>query len=370
MSPAARRGHRAAEIGGTRGIVGVGDRRSAPGPIVGTGGSTGRRDPGQPDIDGGSPADVGPGWGLVTPFGLARRSVGAGTLALFAISASSPMTVLAGGIVATYAATGVIAVPLSFLLLAAALGLFSLGFAAMVRDTPHAASFTALLTRGLGTTTGAVGSAVALLSYNAVQIGLYGLFGATSVAQTAGLPLLAALPWWSWAGLAWLVVTVLGVFHVQLSARIVGAVLCVELTVIVLFDVVGLGEPAAPGPGSTSMGAVTAPLRIDLLTGSGLGGVLALGVAAFIGFETVAAFREEVRHPASIRPALTGTVAFLGVFYAMTAWALAAATGPDRIVDATRDPATGPDLPFTLLADRLGPAAAVAGRTLLRRRRE
>ena len=111
--------------------------------------------------------------------------------------------------------------------------------------------------------------------------------------------------------------------------------------------------------------AGTAPLGVDLLATGGLGGVLGLGVAAFVGFETIAAFREEVRHPAAIRPALTGTVAFLGVVYFLASWALAVAAGPDRIVDAARDPVLGPDLPFTLLAERLGPVVAVIGRLLL-----
>ena len=39
------------------------------------------------------------------------------------------MTVLAGGVVATFAATGVVGTPLSFPILAIVLGLFSVGYA-------------------------------------------------------------------------------------------------------------------------------------------------------------------------------------------------------------------------------------------------
>jgi len=62
------------------------------------------------------------------PGGLARKSVGTPSLWFFAVGASSPMTVLAGGVIATYAATGVVGVPLSFLLLAGALALTAVSY--------------------------------------------------------------------------------------------------------------------------------------------------------------------------------------------------------------------------------------------------
>jgi len=115
------------------------------GPVTGPAARTAPRH--QPE---GDPASfVVMGWGGpggITPYGLARRSLGSQVLWLFGVSASAPMTVLAGGTVATFAATGVIAVPLSFPLLAVALGLFAIGYTRLARDVPHAATFAALLT--------------------------------------------------------------------------------------------------------------------------------------------------------------------------------------------------------------------------------
>ena len=149
-----------------------------------------------------------------TPHGLARRSVGSGELWVFGVSASAPLTVLAGGVVATYATTGVIAVPLSFLVLTAVLLLFSIGFVRLAREAPHAATFVALLAAGLGRTAATAGAAVALLGYNAIQIALYGLLGATAAGLLGG-------PWWVWALLAWVAVAVLGILNVGLNARVV-----------------------------------------------------------------------------------------------------------------------------------------------------
>jgi amino acid transporter len=198
-----------------------------------------------------------------TPHGLARRSVGTGALWILGVSASAPMTALAGGVVTTFAVTGVVGVPTSFLVLTAGLLLFSVGFAALSRDIPHAATFSAYLALGLGRTTGVAGGMVALLSYNAIQVSLYGLLGATVSSLLGG-------PWWVWALVAWAVVAGLGVGRVGLSARLVGVLLVVELLVIVAFDVVGFTAPAEPGD-------LFGPLAPDRFAVEGVGGVLAFG---------------------------------------------------------------------------------------------
>lgn len=284
-----------------------------------------------------------------TPHGLARRSVGPAGLWVFGVSASAPMTVLAGGVVATYATTGVIAVPLSFPILTVALLGFAVGYVDLARRAPHAASFVAVLAAGLGRVPAVAGGAVALLGYNAIQIGLYGLLGATAAALLGG-------PWWGWALLAWVVVAGLGIRNVNLNARVVATVLTAELAVILAFDVVALTHPADPA-------AVWAPWQPDLLLVDGVGGALAFGIAAFIGFEAVTSFAEETRDPARLPRTVYTTVVFLGILYAMSSWALAVTVGPDRIVEVARDPGSG--IPFSILATHLGPIVATAGLALL-----
>jgi amino acid transporter len=256
--------------------------------------------------------------------------------------------------VATFAATGVIAVPLSFPLLAVALGLFAIGYTRLARDVPHAATFAALLTHGLGRTVGAAAAFVAVLAYNCVQIGLYGLLGATVAGQLGGT-------WWAWALVAWATVAVIGYRGVTLGAPVIAVVLALELGMIVLFDVVALTHPA-----HTDIGPWLQPWRPDMLAVDGVGGVLAFGIAAFLGFETTAAFGEEVRSERSVGRATWTCLAFLGIFYGISTWAMAVAVGPESIVDAARDPGSG--IPFSVLATGLGPfgpLAASVGVTLL-----
>ena len=136
---------------------------------------------------------------------LRRRRLGVVHIVFFTVAASAPLTVLGGGVTTTFAVTGVTAVPLSFLILAVALALFAVGYAAMSRFVANAGAFYSYLAHGLGATWAVAGAFVAVISYNAIQIGLYGLFGAALgdlVNQTTGVE----LPWWAWALAALIVV--------------------------------------------------------------------------------------------------------------------------------------------------------------------
>jgi amino acid transporter len=265
--------------------------------------------------------------------------LGAGSLWVFAVSASSPLTVLVGGVIATYATTGVVGVPASFVLIAVALLLLATGYVAMSRRVPHAAPFFALLARGIGGTAASAGAAVALLGYLCIGISLYGLVGVTLAGLVGGA-------WWGWAAAVWLLIAVLGVTRAATNAKIVGALLAVELGVIVLFDVAAFTHPAG---GHIDL----APLTPKALFVDGAGGVFALGMAAFVGGETGPVFGEEARTPAAVRRATLAAVAFMGVFYAVSSWALVVAVGPGQVVAAARDPELG--LPFSLLGQVYGP---------------
>ena len=282
--------------------------------------------------------------------GLTQRSVGAVELMSLGICASCPMAVLAGAVVATYAATGVVDLSPSFILLGAALALFAVGFLAMSRDIPNAASFYAFLSHGLGPVVGLAGAAVSLLSYYVVQLSLYGLLGAITAGLFGG-------PWWAWAFAAWIVIGLLGVLHIGVNTRLLAVILVLELLVIALVDMTGLLSPA---DGQLDFGPLQPGI---LLTSAGLGGVLAFGISSFIGFETIAAYREEAVSHRSVARACYGTIGFLSVFYAVSSWALALAVGPDHIIDTARDPAA--NLPFGVLGEQYGSFVQAVGQALL-----
>jgi amino acid transporter len=255
-------------------------------------------------------------------------------LLVFAVGASSPMTVLAGGIPATYATTGVRGVALGFLVIGLALALLSVGYVAMARHVEHAAIAYALIARGLGRVAGVGAGAVAIVAYNAIQVSLYPLLGVTVAGVWGGV-------WWAWAGVAWAVVGLLGLRNVRLSARLLGITLCAEIALIAWLDLFAFTHPHGGH-------LTTIPLRPSELFGAGVGGVFALCCAAFAGYESTAVFGEETRGRRTVARATFIALAFLAVFYAASAWALAAFTGADHIIDDARNPDAG--LPFSVLA--------------------
>jgi amino acid transporter len=285
---------------------------------------------------------------MSAPSGLARKSVGTGSLFFFCVGASAPMTVLAGSVVATYAYTGVVGVPLSFLVLAVALAFFTVGYVAITRYVPHAATFYAILARGLGRTWGMMAGLIALVSYNAIQVCLYGLLGWTVAGTLGGR-------WWIWAAVGWFLVGLLGVLHVNINARVLAVLLVMEIAVIVLFDIAAFANPAGNS-------VTTAPMNPANLFVNGVGGVFALGIAAFVGYESAPFYSEEARRPSVVPRASFAALGFVGLFYAVSAWAMASAegtqtvgTGADAapgVVAAARDPNSG--LPFSILDAHYG----------------
>jgi amino acid transporter len=277
---------------------------------------------------------------------LRRRRLGVIHLFFFTVAASAPLTVLGGGVTATFAVTGSAGVPLSFLVLAVALALFAVGYAAMSRHVANAGAFYSYLAKGLGRTWGVAGAFVALISYNAIQIGLYGLFGA-GFADFAASTFGVTLPWYIWGLAALLVVGTLGVLRVDLNASVLAVLLVLEIVAVLLYDIGALGHPAT--------GTITAAgFRPSELFAPGVGAVLALGIAAFTGFESGAIYSEECRNPRiTVARATFFAVGFTGIFYALSAWAMVQTVGPENLQSAATQ--NGPGLVFGALAEHWSP---------------
>lgn len=264
--------------------------------------------------------------------------MGLSGLSVFAVGASAPTAALIAGVGQTYSQTGVTGVPLSYLLLAVALYLLTIGYLAMNGREPSAAPFYILLARGLGRPWGVAGGVLALVGYNAVEISLFGFAGGTLRDSWGG-------PWWAWAAGPWLLIGWLGLRRVDISAKVLTGVLATEFSVIALIDVVAFTHPAG---GKISF----EPLEPgNLFVGAAFGLVLAFGVAAFIGFETGTSFGEEAREDRNIPRATKVALCIVTPVYLVSAWAVPVWTGPGNVQAAAR---LDPTLPFTILSQELG----------------
>jgi amino acid transporter len=276
----------------------------------------------------------------------AHRRLGVGAIAMMIIAASAPLTVVAGGATSAFSVTQVLGIPFGYIVLAAVLGIFALGYAAMSRHITNAGAFYAYISQGIGRPFGVGSSIIALVSYNAMQIGIYGMFGfqvSTFVQAKTGW----ATPWWLWVLICIVIIGLMGVNRVDLSVKVVGVLVILEFLVVIIFDFVAFANPAE--------GFSTAPVTPTALIVPGVGAALAFGIAAFMGFESAAIYSEESRDPKRTIPRATFlAVAVIGVFYAISSWALALVIGPNTLAAGISPEEAGPPLFFNFVATQLG----------------
>ncbi|MFV2020970.1 APC family permease [Micromonospora sp. LOL_023] len=285
---------------------------------------------------------------------LARSRLGVPQVLFFVLAAAAPLTVVAGGASTGFAVTGTTAVPMAYLLIAAVMAIFAVGYVAMSRHVVNAGAMYSYVAHGLGPIPGIAAAFVALVAYNAMQIGLYGAFGvvAAEVLAVAGTP----VPWWVCALAGWALVAALGLARVDLNGRVLAGLLLAELAVIIGYDLVMVTHPA---------GGTVATETLDprqLLT-PGVTAMLVGGIAGFVGIEAGTVFAEETRDPRrTVARATYLAVAITGACYAGSAWAMSVAAGADSVVaQAQRH---GTELMFVLVSPHIGQTFVDAGRLL------
>lgn len=278
---------------------------------------------------------------------LARRTLGVPALVFLIIAASAPLTVLAGGATTSFAVTGELGVPVGYLLLGLVLIFFAIGYGRMSALIQNAGAFYAYVAAGLGIRAGIGTSFLALVTYNAMQIGLYGVFGFTASSVLGELTGLEA-PWWLCALAGWLIVGALGVNTVDLNAKVLAVIVALEFVIVIAVS--ALSFSVAPEGISAE-----AFLPEHWLTGS-FGALLAFGIAAFMGFESGAIYSEEAKDPRrSVATATYIAVGIIAAFYAISAWAFSLGVGTSQMVEQSQQ--WGPDLMFVFLGQHV-PAMA------------
>lgn len=286
---------------------------------------------------------------------LAADRLGVPSVVFFVMSAATPLTVVAGVVTTGYAVTGITGLPVAFVVIGAVLALFCVGYVSMARHVANAGAFYAYISRGIGRPVGVAGAWVALVAYNALQVGLYGAIGAATTPLLNGWFGLD-VAWWVVALCAWAIVAVLGLQHVDVNGRVLAVLLVAEVAVIVLFSLANLANPA------------DGALRLDTLDPSalfapGVGAILALGVLGFVGFEGAVVYSEEARDPQrTVRVASYVAVGVIAGLYTLSSWAMSVATGPDAIVEQSQTHST--ELIFTLAGSHLGGVVVDVGRVL------
>ncbi|GLW28365.1 amino acid permease [Actinoplanes regularis] len=253
------------------------------------------------------------------------HKLGTWSVFVIAVSAMTPLTVVAGALPLGYGEVKEKGIPVAYVVVAAVLAIFTVGLTAMARHVSNSGAFYAYAARGLTKPAGVGTAFVALLAYNAMQIGLYGAFGVA--AHNAAAIFGWKMSWIVWALLGWALVSFLGLRQIDFNARILTVLVCAEVLIVLTLDAVMVGHPAG---GSVALDTLNPAL---IATAGGVS-LLVGAVAGMVGFEAPLVYAAEARDPRrTVARAIFMTLGVAAILYGGSAWAMSVVAGPDQIID-------------------------------------
>lgn len=265
--------------------------------------------------------------------GKLRGSLGVASIVFIVVAAASPLGVIGGPVPLGIAFGNGAGFPTTFLVVTAILLFFAVGFTAATPYVRSAGAFYAYVDKGIGRGAGLGTAFSALLSYLVLEAGVFGLFGPAvdGLLQSYGVP---AVPWFVYAAAGFVIVSALAYFNIELSGRVLAVLLIGEVLIVLALDAAVIFSGGGPEGFST---AFADPAQI---VSGAPGFAILFAILSFIGFEATAVFRDEAKDPDRTIPRATYIALIsIGVFYAISSWALISANGESTIVEkATENP--------------------------------
>ena len=267
------------------------------------------------------------------PVRLRANKLGVLAIAFFAIAAAAPMAAVVGASPVLFSASGA-GTPVIYVIAALLVALFSVGYLRMSQHITNAGGFVAYMAKGLGTKWATGGAGIAILTYLSLQIGLWSQFGVFAQLLVEGLTGIS-VPVYIWIAVLLALVTGLTMRGVDASLKVLGILIlgeafAVAALVVSLVAQKGFGIFTFEGFSGSNV------------FGPGLGISLLFAFACFTSFEATVVFAEEAKDPRRTIPrAAYFVIAFVGIFYTISTWAISGAIGIDNIQTvATDNPAS------------------------------
>ncbi|MFF8571674.1 APC family permease [Streptomyces sp. NPDC015140] len=285
-----------------------------------------------------------------------NRGLGVSQVVFMVVAAAAPLGLVAGGVPLAFAVSGSPGMPLYFALSTVMLLIFAVGFTQMAGRVRNAGAFYAYVQAGLGRIPGLSAATLALFSYTLLLVGVNAYVG---VATSNVIERYADVgsPWWLWAFVSLGIIAFLGYRDIELSAKVLGAVLVLETLLLLVMDFGILGHGGAHG-------LTAEPLSPSIVGNGSLGLGVMFAIFGFIGFEATAVFRNETKDPDVTVPRATYVaILMIGVFYSFTVWAIVVGVGVESVTGAAKADPEG--LVLTLARSYVGSVWADVMQVLL-----
>ncbi len=277
------------------------------------------------------------------------KAVGVMGVLFLTVTGAAPESAMLGNVPFGASAGNGMYMPGAFLLATIVLTIFSIGYAAMASKVSSVGGFYSYISLGLGRDMGMASGMASFASYSVFEASLYGLFAYFANAWVKahfGIDIE-----WIWLALFCVVLAaLLSHFDVQLSAKILGVALILEVFILLVFNAGVAMSPTAKFDIS-ALNPLNAfiPVAEQKATFAGEEVAIAAGAAAvgifmafwsWVGFEMAPNYAEESVDPKHIVPrSLYISVIGLGIFYTITSWCAVSAypTESDMLAKAAKD---------------------------------
>lgn len=260
-------------------------------------------------------------------------NLGVGDLVFSVVAFAAPLVVVGGQLPSLIVYTGY-GIGVAYILPILLWLIFTIPFTTMNSHIGRPGAFYAFITSGINKETGLGGAFVVTTAYFLFLVGMWACLGVylRQLIEAYGGP---TIPWYVFAIIMFIVIGTLGVLKIDLSAKVLGVFLILEVIAIVIFDVVIFvkGGPEGSSPmevfDPTHLGEANMMLAFLFATNS------------FFGFESAAILREEAKDPIkTVKTATYTAVIIVGTFYFLSAMAMVTALGEKGVYEATFDTAS------------------------------
>ena len=271
-----------------------------------------------------------------------RGRVGSLSVVLTVMAFLAPLSAVAGYVPLVIGFGNGLGAPAIFLMCGVVIGLFSVGYLALVRQVPRPGAFYAYVSAGLGKRLGLGSCALTLVCYIVSLAGTQ-IFGGVAMSSLLKSGLGSDVPWWACMAALTVIVAFCSYRGIDFNVRVLGCIVAVEVTIIVLFDVAALIR------GARTTGLPAEPFTWSAFNSGSIAVAALFAIAFFIGFESTAIYREEVRDPSrTISRATYIVTATIAIFYCVSAYALITVLGAKDVVSTTAaDPAGSFNVAFS-----------------------
>ena len=267
--------------------------------------------------------------------GLARNALGLPQVLFCIVTGAAPIAaMLFNDFWAVYG--GGWAAPSAFIIATVAFTVFSVGYVAMARRVTAAGGFYSFTSHAFGQSAGMGVALLIAACYTIFAAGVTGVtayFANTTVNDWFGVD----IPVWVWEFGTIGIMVALAFFHIELTAKILGVFLILEVAALLIFGFATLFQPedglvlesllpwnffdSAENGSEAAFGAGT--------IGAGFFGAF----WSWIGFEMAPNYAEESKDPKKIMgPATYISVIGLGILYTFVTWMLVVAYGKAGII--------------------------------------